>query len=96
MFDGIDGIAAIVGKSEQNCRQLAARARSQIDERRPRFETSREQRERLVHSFVEAFDEGNVAGLEGLLAADGATRVIVTHDRERAAQADQLLELGGG
>lgn len=31
-------IATIVGKSEDNCRQLALRARRHIDERRPRFE----------------------------------------------------------
>ena len=41
-----DRIAEIVGTSEQNARQLATRARRHVEERRPRFEASREQRER--------------------------------------------------
>jgi RNA polymerase sigma-70 factor, ECF subfamily len=65
-------IAAIVGKSEQNCRQLAVRARRQIDERRPRFETSREQRDELARRFFEAVDQGDTDGLLALLAADAA------------------------
>jgi RNA polymerase sigma-70 factor, ECF subfamily len=65
-------IAAIVGKSEQNCRQLAVRARRQIDERRPRFETSREQRDELARRFFEAIDHGDTDGLLALLAADAA------------------------
>jgi RNA polymerase sigma-70 factor (ECF subfamily) len=46
-----DRIAEIVGTSEQNARQLAARARRHVDERRPRFDTSREQREQLATRF---------------------------------------------
>jgi RNA polymerase sigma-70 factor (ECF subfamily) len=65
-------IATIVGKSEQNCRQVAVRARRQIDERRPRFETSREQRDELARRFFEAIDYGNTDGLLALLAADAA------------------------
>jgi RNA polymerase sigma-70 factor (ECF subfamily) len=65
-------IASIVGKSEQNCRQLAARARRQIDERRPRFETSRQQRDELARRFFEAVDHGDTDGLLALLAADAA------------------------
>ena len=38
-----DRIAEIIGTSEQNARQLARRARRHVDERRPRFEASREQ-----------------------------------------------------
>lgn len=42
VFDyGYDEIARIVGTSEVNTRQLAARARRRIEECRPRFETSR-------------------------------------------------------
>ena len=33
-------IAGIVGKSEENVRQLTARARRHVEERRPRYETS--------------------------------------------------------
>ena len=61
-FDyGYDEIAAIVGKSEANCRQLAARARRHVDERRSRFEPSREQRDELVRRFVAALQEGDTA-----------------------------------
>src|ERR687894_400201 len=49
-----DRIAEIVGTSEQNARQLAARARRHGEERRPRFETSREQRDELAARFFEA------------------------------------------
>jgi RNA polymerase sigma-70 factor, ECF subfamily len=65
-------IAVIVGKTEQNCRQLAARARRQIDERRPRFESSREERDELARRFFDAVDRGDTEGLLSLLAADAA------------------------
>jgi RNA polymerase sigma-70 factor, ECF subfamily len=65
-------IAPIVGKSEQNCRQLAARARRRIDERRPRFEASREQRDALARRFFDAVDRGDTEGLLSMLAADVA------------------------
>src|SRR5215212_2654984 len=44
-------IADIVGKSEDNARQLAARARRHVEERKPRFEASHEQREELARRF---------------------------------------------
>ena len=70
-FDyGYDEIAEIVGKSEDNCRQLATRARRHVDERRPRFEPSREQRDELVRRFVAALHEGETEPLVELLAAD--------------------------
>jgi RNA polymerase sigma-70 factor (TIGR02957 family) len=63
-------IAEIVGTSEQNARQLAARARRHVEERRPRFEASREQREELATRFFAAAEEGDLEGLEQLLAHD--------------------------
>src|SRR3954469_8554987 len=65
-----DRIAEIVGTSEQNARQLAARARRHVQERRPRFEASREQREQLATRFLAAAEEGDLQGLEELLARD--------------------------
>jgi RNA polymerase sigma-70 factor (ECF subfamily) len=65
-----DEIARFVGKSEDNCRQLAARARRHVDEGRPRFDTSREEREALSRRFFEAAGEGDTEGLLDLLAAD--------------------------
>jgi RNA polymerase sigma-70 factor (ECF subfamily) len=69
-----DRIAEIVGTSEQNARQLAARARRQVQERRPRFEASREQREALATRFFAAVEEGDLEGLEELLAHDVVLR----------------------
>ena len=65
-----DRIAEIVGTSEQNARQLAARARRHVDERRPRFAASREHQEELATRFFAAADEGDLEGLEELLAHD--------------------------
>jgi RNA polymerase sigma-70 factor (TIGR02957 family) len=71
VFDyGYSEIAEIVGKSEDNARQLAARARRHVEERRPRFEASREQRDELARRFFAAVREGDVGGLETLLAKD--------------------------
>jgi RNA polymerase sigma-70 factor (ECF subfamily) len=63
-------IAGIVGKSEDNVRQLATRARRHVEEHRPRFQTTREQRDELAQRFLAAAGQGDLAGLETLLAAD--------------------------
>jgi RNA polymerase sigma-70 factor (TIGR02957 family) len=63
-------IARIVGKSEDNARQLVARARRQVQERRPRFEASRERREALARRFFAAAVDGELEALEELLAHD--------------------------
>jgi RNA polymerase sigma-70 factor (TIGR02957 family) len=63
-------IAEIVGKSEAATRQLAVRARRHVEERRPRFEASREQREELARRFLAATLDGDLEGLEALLAED--------------------------
>jgi len=65
-----DQIAAIVATSEQNARQLVARARRHVEQRRPRFEPSRERRERLAQRFFAAARDGDLGALEELLAHD--------------------------
>jgi ketosteroid isomerase-like protein len=67
---GYAEITDIVGKSEDNVRQLAARARRHVTERRPRFQTSREQQQELAQRFFAAARAGDLAGLESLLAHD--------------------------
>jgi RNA polymerase sigma-70 factor, ECF subfamily len=67
---GYDEIARIVGKSEANCRQLAARARRHVGEHRPRFEASRSKREELAARFFSAIGDGDMDGLVTMLAAD--------------------------
>jgi RNA polymerase sigma-70 factor (ECF subfamily) len=63
-------IAKIVQRSEDNCRQLYVRARRHIDEGRPRFEASREQRDELARRFFAAAQLGDTNALVELLAAD--------------------------
>jgi RNA polymerase sigma-70 factor (TIGR02957 family) len=94
---GYDEIAPIVGKSEANVRQLASRARTHVEQRRPRFQSSREQREELARRFFAAIGEGDLAGLEALLAhdveltGDGGGKVPALaralHGRSRVARA---------
>ncbi len=63
-------IAKIVDRSEDNCRQLYVRARRHVDEGRPRFEASRQQRDELARRFLAAAEEGDTEALVELLAAD--------------------------
>jgi RNA polymerase sigma factor (sigma-70 family) len=71
VFDyGNPEISEIVGKSEDNVRQLATRARRHVEQRRPRFQTTREQRDELTARFFAAAEQGDLASLEALLARD--------------------------
>ncbi len=65
-----DEVAGMVHKTENNCRQIAARARRHIEARRPRFEASRRQKDELAKRFFAAVEEGDLDGLMELLAAD--------------------------
>ncbi|MCA1688304.1 MAG: RNA polymerase sigma-70 factor [Actinobacteria bacterium] len=89
-------ISHLVGKSEANCRQIARRARDSVAARRPRFERSPEQEERLVERFVEACASGDLEGLVSLLSdditvwSDGGGRVAAArrpiHGPDRVAR----------
>jgi RNA polymerase sigma-70 factor (TIGR02957 family) len=63
-------IAEIVATSEDNARQLVARARRHVEERKPRFEASRERRDQLAERFLAAVEHGDLKALEQLLAHD--------------------------
>jgi RNA polymerase sigma-70 factor (TIGR02957 family) len=63
-------VAEIIGKSQDNVRQLATRARRHVEQRRPRFQTTREQRDELAQRFFAAAEQGDLSGLEALLAHD--------------------------
>lgn len=67
---GYDEVAEVVHKTEENCRQIAARARRHVEARKPRFEASREQKDELARRFFAAVGEGNLDGLMELLSAD--------------------------
>jgi RNA polymerase sigma-70 factor (ECF subfamily) len=67
---GFDEIAGLIGKTEDNCRQLAVRARQRVHESQPRFESSIEKRWALAERFFAAIEVGDTKGLERLLAED--------------------------
>jgi RNA polymerase sigma-70 factor (TIGR02957 family) len=71
VFDyGYGEVAEIVGTSEENARQLASRARRHVQDGRPRFEPSAEEREKLASSFFAAAENGDFESLEAMLAED--------------------------
>jgi RNA polymerase sigma-70 factor (ECF subfamily) len=63
-------ISTILDKNEANCRQLASRARRRLQDDKPRFQASREQRERLAERFFAACQGRDINGLVELLAGD--------------------------
>jgi RNA polymerase sigma-70 factor (ECF subfamily) len=56
--------------SEANCRQLYRRAAQHLADHKPRFQPSREDRERLAARFLAAAQNGDLRALEALLAED--------------------------
>nr|WSY56434.1 RNA polymerase sigma-70 factor [Streptomyces sp. NBC_00886] len=63
-------IAGVLDLTEANSRQLYRRAVRHVGEPGSRFEPESEHREELVRSFITAARDGDLAGLEKLLAAD--------------------------
>ncbi|MGW4872164.1 RNA polymerase sigma-70 factor [Streptomyces chartreusis] len=63
-------IAEALDLSEANCRQLYRRAVRRVGEDRSRFESTPERQQQLVSSFLTAARDGDLSGLEKLLAAD--------------------------
>lgn len=70
-FDcGYDEIAAALNKSETACRKLVSRARERVRSGRPRFETSRDQQQRVIAAFLTAAAKGDAAAMKTLLTED--------------------------
>ncbi|MCB5165273.1 RNA polymerase sigma-70 factor [Streptomyces bambusae] len=63
-------IAGLLELSEANCRQLYRRAGTRLAGRRPRFTADDGRWHELVDRFLTAAREGDLAGLERLLATD--------------------------
>jgi RNA polymerase sigma factor (sigma-70 family) len=63
-------IAEVIGRTPDNCRQLVTRARARLGDDRPRFEASIKRRDALAERFFAACREGDLDGLEKLLADD--------------------------
>jgi RNA polymerase sigma-70 factor, ECF subfamily len=63
-------IAEIIEQTEVNSRQLVTRARKHIEASRPRFDPDEAARDALLERFLAAAEEGDLEGLEELLAKD--------------------------
>jgi RNA polymerase sigma-70 factor, ECF subfamily len=62
-------IAEVVDKSEDNCRQIATRARRAVDAGRPRFDPSAEERRRVAERFFAAVT-GDASDIAAVLSED--------------------------
>lgn len=65
-----DEVAAVLGKTEVNCRQILRRAKERLSEGRRRFRASGEEAGRLVEQFGSVVAGGDVDTLVTLLAPD--------------------------
>lgn len=65
-------VARVLDKSEEACRQIVSRAKSQLRDARKRHAVPAETQRRLLQGFVEASSRGDFAGLQALLAEDAA------------------------
>jgi len=95
MFDYDYGeIAAVLEKSEPNCRQLVSRAHTRVQAERPRFEASAEDVRRITDEFLAACSTGDLGGLvrllhdDAVLLSDGGGRA--TAARVPVAGADHV------
>ncbi|MFT3768545.1 MAG: RNA polymerase sigma-70 factor [Minicystis sp.] len=66
-------IAGILQLTEENVRQIVVRARKHIAAER-RTSVGADEQRRLLHGFIAAAQQGDVASLEALLAADVVSR----------------------
>ena len=62
-------VAAMLGKSEAACRQLAVRARGHIEAAKPRYRLSEAEAKRLVSAFIAAIERDDAERLGAMLAA---------------------------
>ncbi len=63
-------IAAVLGQSATNCRQVLRRARQHVNAMRPRFKTSQRKKSDLLERFLQATRSGDMEGLVALLSSD--------------------------
>jgi RNA polymerase sigma-70 factor, ECF subfamily len=63
-------IAAVLGQSEANCRQILSRAKQHVSALRPRFKTSSRKNSDLLEHFLKATVGGDMDGLVSLLSSD--------------------------
>lgn len=91
-------IADVLHMEEANTRQLVARARKHLVDRRRRPVTSGEQ-QRLLHAFVAAARKGDMAALEELcwrdVRSDVIRRSVVSSARTRTRETCEANSLAG-
>jgi RNA polymerase sigma-70 factor (ECF subfamily) len=63
-------VARILERSQASARQLVTRARRHLGGGPPRFEADEAERDRLLERFLAAAQDGDLAGLESVLAED--------------------------
>ncbi len=63
-------VAGILETSEANARQLVARAKKHLHERRPRFPVDRSRHEQVLRQFLSASASGDIQDLVALLKKD--------------------------
>jgi RNA polymerase sigma-70 factor (ECF subfamily) len=63
-------VAETIDRTEPACRQLVARAREHVRDRRPRYESHDEEARKLADAFVAAAVTGDVEGFARMLASD--------------------------
>jgi RNA polymerase sigma-70 factor (ECF subfamily) len=63
-------VAAVLGQSEANCRQILRRARQHVSAMRPRFATSESKQSDLFERFLNAVRSGEMEGLVDMLSKD--------------------------
>ena len=69
---GFDEIAATINRDAAACRQLASRARTHVRAARPRFDLPGERGREIAEAFFAASRNGDMQGLQALLAEDVA------------------------
>jgi RNA polymerase sigma-70 factor, ECF subfamily len=65
-----DEVATSMGRTSASCRQLAARARQRIEDRRQRFDADLRRGHDLTAAFITACASGDFEALKSLLAED--------------------------
>jgi RNA polymerase sigma-70 factor (ECF subfamily) len=83
-------IATIVDRSEEACRQIAARARRRVRDERRRFDPDDAHKDELVHAFVAACTEGSLDEFRKVLSDD----VVLVSDGGRDVHAARRPVLG--
>jgi RNA polymerase sigma-70 factor (ECF subfamily) len=100
-------IAETLGRDAAACRQLASRARTHVRSARVRFTVPREQGMKIASAFFAATRNGDMAGLQAILAADvalhadgggkrpAAFRVMVGRDEVLGLHGSLVRQFGG-